>query len=300
MTAGFARLAAEFLLQAQALPDTIITKQVAVEQGAFTKVATVAQGLMSIAILALTVVLIPAAWNFRSSYKKVNELIDRFYGDIGPLVRNANAVADNVNYITTAIRVDVQQFNQTVTLANERLTTAVKTAERRLNELDALMRVVQREAEDAFVSTASTLRGVRAGATTLRDQVENGVNADTEHHDEDEVFDESEETQGDYGETESEWHERPRVRPRTTEERSGSAGRSADGGGARRHDWRRCCTDAASRSERASAPIARCPGSRRRRGGRRSVGEQAWTARSEMGGEARRRAVGPRPGGHRP
>src|SRR5512143_253695 len=120
MTAGFARLAAEFLQQsAQAFPDTIITKQVAVEQGAFAKVAGVAQGLMTIAILVLTVALVPAAWNFRNSYKKVNELIDRFYGDLGPLVRNANTIADNVNYITTAIRVDVQQFNQTVTLANE-------------------------------------------------------------------------------------------------------------------------------------------------------------------------------------
>ena len=219
MTAGFARLALEFLLQsAPALPDTIITKQVAVEQGAFAKVATIAQGLMSIAILALTVVLIPAAWNFRNSYKKVNDLIDRFYGDIGPLVRNANTIADNVNYITTAIRVDVQQFNQTVTLANERLTTAVKTAERRLNELDALMRVVQREAEDTFVSTASTLRGVRAGATTFRDQMENGVLADVDRLEEDDdAFEESEETHGDYGETESEWHERPRVRPRPNE-----------------------------------------------------------------------------------
>jgi uncharacterized protein YoxC len=219
MAAGFARLAVEFLLQgAQTLPDTIVTKQVAVEQGAFAKVATVAQGLMTIAILALTVVLIPAAWNFRNSYKKVNDLIDRFYGDIGPLVRNSNAIADNVNYITTAIRVDVQQFNQTVTLANERLTTAVKTAERRLNELDALMRVVQREAEDAFVSTASTLRGVRAGATTLRNQVADGVLADVDRlEDDDDAFEESEETHGDDGETQSEWHERPRVRPRPSE-----------------------------------------------------------------------------------
>ena len=70
MTAGFARLAVELLQQVgSALPDTIITKQVAVEQGAFAKVASVAQGLMSIAILVLTVVLVPAAWNFRSSYK---------------------------------------------------------------------------------------------------------------------------------------------------------------------------------------------------------------------------------------
>lgn len=218
MTAGFARLAAEFLLQSvQTLPDTIITKQVAVEQGAFAKVAGVAQGLMTIAILVLTVALVPAAWNFRNSYKKVNDLIDRFYGDIGPLVRNANTIADNVNYITTAIRVDVQQFNQTVTLANERLTTAVRAAERRLNELDALMRVVQREAEDAFVSTASTLRGVRAGATTLRDEVEGRTVADLDGAEDDDAFDETEEAHGDDGETETEWNERPRVRPRTSE-----------------------------------------------------------------------------------
>ena len=214
MTEGLARLAIELLQQA--LPDTIITKQVAVEQGTFAKIAGVAQGLMTISILVLTVVLVPAAWNFRSSYKRVNELIDRFYGDIGPLVRNANTIADNVNYITTAIRVDVQQFNQTVALANERLTAAVMTAERRMHELDALMRVVQREAEDAFVSTASTLRGVRAGATTLRDEVEGDV-AGVDEFEDDEPLDEREETLGDYGETESEWRERPRVRPRTTE-----------------------------------------------------------------------------------
>lgn len=219
MTAGFARLVVELFQQvAPALPDTIVTKQVAVEQGAFAKVAGVAQGLMSIAILVLTVALVPAAWNFRKSYKRVNELIDRFYGDIGPLVRNANTVADNVNYITTAIRVDVQQFNQTVALANERLTVAVKTAEQRLNELDALMRVVQREAEDAFISTASTLRGVRAGATTLRDEVEGDVaDVDVEGFEDDDALEEREETHGDNGETESEWRERPRVRPRTSE-----------------------------------------------------------------------------------
>ena len=62
MTTGLARLAVELLLQgAAALPDTIITKQVAVEQGAFAKVASVAQGLMTISILVLTVALVPAA-----------------------------------------------------------------------------------------------------------------------------------------------------------------------------------------------------------------------------------------------
>lgn len=219
MTAGFARLGMDLLAQVvSTLPDTIVTKQVAVEQGAFEKVASVAQGLMTIAILVLTVVLVPAAWNFRNSYKRINELIDRFYGDIGPLVRNANTIADNVNYITTSLRVDVQQFHQTIALANERLTTAVKTAERRLNEMDALLRVVQHEAEDTFVSTASTLRGMRAGATMFSAEVEDGLIADEGEFEDEQALDEREEIHGDDGETESgEWRERPRVRKRTGE-----------------------------------------------------------------------------------
>jgi hypothetical protein len=43
MTTGLARLAVELLLQGTAaLPDTLIMKQVAVEQGAFAKVESVA------------------------------------------------------------------------------------------------------------------------------------------------------------------------------------------------------------------------------------------------------------------
>ena len=168
MTAGFARLAAELLLLgAQALPDTIITKQVAVELGAFAKVATVAQGLMSMAILALTVVLIPAAWNFRKSYAKVSELLDKVYGDINPLMRHASSIADNVNYITTSVRTDVQQVNATIAAANQRLQQAVALTEQRLGEFNALLEVVQEEAETMFIATASTVRGVRTGAAAL-------------------------------------------------------------------------------------------------------------------------------------
>ena len=80
------------------------------------------------------------------------------------------------------------------------------------------MRVVQREAEDTFISTASTLRGVRAGATTLRDDLDQGIaDVDMDEFEDDDALDEREETHGDNGETESEWNERPRVRPRTSE-----------------------------------------------------------------------------------
>jgi uncharacterized protein YoxC len=161
--------AAAWLLQAAAR-DTQIVKQVSEPRNWFDTVSGIASILISIALLALCVGLIPAAWNFRKSYGKVNELLDKIYGDVNPIMRHASTIADNVNYVTTAIRVDVQQVNQTIATANERLQEAVRLTERRLNEFNALLEVVQREAEGAFVSTAATVRGARAGAATFRDE----------------------------------------------------------------------------------------------------------------------------------
>jgi uncharacterized protein YoxC len=159
-----------WLLQVAAAPaDTLTMRVVEQPRGWFDTVSGIASILISVALLALCVGLIPAAWNFRKSYKKVNELLDKVYGDVNPLMRHASTIADNVNYVTTSIRVDVQQVNQTIATANERLQEAVRLTERRVSEFNALLHVVQREAEDTFVSTAATLRGVREGAATFRE-----------------------------------------------------------------------------------------------------------------------------------
>jgi ABC-type transporter Mla subunit MlaD len=110
---------------------------------------------------------VPAAWNFRKSYKKISDLLDRVYGDVNPIMRHASAIADNVNYVTTSVRTDVQQINATIATANQRLQEAMALTEERLREFNALLEVVQQEAETMFVATASTVRGVRTGAAAL-------------------------------------------------------------------------------------------------------------------------------------
>ena len=158
----------QWLLQAAtALPDTIITKPVVGETSTFDRIAGIASGLMSIALTALAIAVIPAAWNLRNSHKKLTEVLDRVYGDINPIMRHASSIADNVDYITTSIRTDVQQINATIAAANQRLHQAVDQTEERLQEFNALIAVVQDEAEQLFVSTAATARGVRAGAASL-------------------------------------------------------------------------------------------------------------------------------------
>jgi uncharacterized protein YoxC len=188
---------AELLQQvARTLPDTIYTKQVVAQPGLWEKITSVASGVMTITVIILTVALVPAAWNFRKSYKKISDMLDKVYGDVNPLMRHASAIADNVDYITTSIRVDVQQVSQTVAAVNQRLQDALAGAEDRMKQLNALLDVVQEEAESAFVTTASTIRGVQTGINQA--------------FDEEDLFD------GDYDESGADgWEKpRPRVRPR--------------------------------------------------------------------------------------
>lgn len=149
------------------LPDTIFTKQLAATPSIFDRITGVASGLLTIAFCIFVIAAVPAAWNFRNSYRKINKLLERIYGDINPIMRHASSAADNVNYITTSIRTDIQQINATIAGANERLQQAVSLTERRLHDISALLQVVQEEAEQMFVSTAAAVRGVRTSASAL-------------------------------------------------------------------------------------------------------------------------------------
>src|SRR4051812_33775875 len=155
------------LQQGAALPDTLVMKTVPAQRGWFEIVTGVATAVLTLTFLGLAVVMAPAAWSFWRSFKKVRELLDRVYADVSPLTRHAGNIADNLDYITTSIRHDVQQVNATIAAANRRLQQAVDTTEQRLNEFNALLQVVQQEAEQAFLSTAAAVRGVRRGAANL-------------------------------------------------------------------------------------------------------------------------------------
>ncbi|MEO7218536.1 MAG: hypothetical protein ABI026_10105 [Gemmatimonadaceae bacterium] len=157
---------------AHVLPDTVITKQVPVELDTFQKIAAIASSLISIAIMVLAAVMAVAAWNFQKMYRKVNELLDRVYGDVAPLVRSATNVTEDAREIVAIVKGDVRQVQQTVAAANARLLKAVKEAEARLDEFNALIEVVQGEAESAFVNTASTMHGVRTGLAQVFDHTD--------------------------------------------------------------------------------------------------------------------------------
>ncbi len=92
----------------------------------------------------------------RSAEKKADPLLDR-----------SRSVAANVEFITATLRTDVEGLHQSVRSLSARLQQASDHMETRIDEFNALMEVVQGEAESVFLDTASTARGVRAGARKL-------------------------------------------------------------------------------------------------------------------------------------
>jgi uncharacterized protein YoxC len=231
-----------WLVQRAALPDTIFTKQIAATPNLFDRITGIASGVLTILICLFVIALVPVAWNFRRSMQRINGLLERFYGDVQPIVRHATSVADNVNYITTSIRTDVQKINATIASANEQLQQAVQMTEHRLGDFNALLKVVQEEAEQMFVSAASAVRGVRTSASALSEPG-NGTkfaSQEEERETEDEDLDQLElDTEADTGEemtdgydSDAEATEDDVARPRLRSRRRG-AERGRPGVGAR-------------------------------------------------------------------
>lgn len=208
-----------FLQVAATSRDTIITKQVLADRGMFEQLTAAASTIMTFALLALVVVAIPVAWRLRSTYLKVDQLLERVHNDIAPIISNAHNISDNLNFITTSIRTDVAKLHEAIDTGNRRVRRAMDESEQRVKEFNALLRVVQEEAEGLFISTASTVRGVQQGTRAFQDH--SGMDLASDELDAaeaDDVLDDlEEETDGNELRTESPSDTgpaAPRVRPR--------------------------------------------------------------------------------------
>jgi hypothetical protein len=168
-----------WLLQSTTLPDTLVMKTVPAARSWFETVTSISSVIIAVVLTGFVIVGVPAAWQVWQTLRKTRELVDKLHTDFGPLAINARALAD------------------------------------RLGEFNALMKVFQDEAESTFVSTASTIRGVRGGAAAFRhlEDETDDLGEDDDGDDESDEADEYERELGDHFEDGPRGH-RPAARPR--------------------------------------------------------------------------------------
>jgi len=154
---------------AAAAPETTLVRSVNSGPGWYTIFTQIVGAVSALVFLALMVILLPAVAKFRKTATQFAKVLEHIEQSIDPVTKHAARIADNVEYVTTAVRADVQELRRTLHDANTGVRNAIDASERRLQELGALLRMAQNEAEHAFVSTASTLRGMQAGAASFQE-----------------------------------------------------------------------------------------------------------------------------------
>lgn len=128
------------------------------------QVATV---ILAITVLVIAISLLFAVRHLVSLTRAARELMARLEPGVHPVLERSRATLENVEHITRSLRDDAQRIETSVKALTGRLQQASDHMEERIEEFNALMEVVQSEAEEIFIGTASTVRGVKHGARRL-------------------------------------------------------------------------------------------------------------------------------------
>ena len=141
--------------------DTIVMLQA---RDALGTTALVASLLVLVMFLAVLVVLL---FELRKVHVTLKRSSDHLQKRLDPILERGLEVTANMEFISSAVRMDVQRVSESVRSLSDRLQGASDRMEERVQEFNALMEVVQAEAEDVFIGSAAAARGVRAGARVL-------------------------------------------------------------------------------------------------------------------------------------
>jgi len=146
------------------LPDTVAMVATPTFLSTAEAVSTI---VLTVAVLGLLVALIAVLVQLRKLTRTAGSMVKRLEKDATPVIERAKSVAENVDFITMAVRTDIQKLNTSVSRLSDRLKDASIDMEKRIQDFTALVEVLQVEAEDLALDTAAAVRGVRAGTRSL-------------------------------------------------------------------------------------------------------------------------------------
>ena len=131
------------------------------ETGTAATTIQVAAEVSTVVIAVVSVLLLVVALGWVRQAKK---LLGSIQQHVQPVTDRARVAAENMEFISAVVREDVQRVRTSVSGLSDRLKEASDRMEERVEEFNALMDVVQDEAESVLLDTAAVVRGVRAGA----------------------------------------------------------------------------------------------------------------------------------------
>jgi len=148
------------ILSAQAAPgaDTLV---VVPSRDVVDIVIALAAGSIAATFVAILFTIVIFLVQARKAVKSLEEIPKKLTLD--PAVASMRRTAENLEAISRTFREESSRLSGSVALLSERVQQASDRIEERIEEFNALLEVVQGEAENAFVDSAARARGIRAG-----------------------------------------------------------------------------------------------------------------------------------------
>jgi len=153
-----------WLLQASTLPDTIVTMPVRTWYD-------YTNGTLQLIVLVLAVVVLAAMAIMLITLKKAVDsakgIVEKLYEDTKPIVAQASQVAGDAREVVSMLRADAERVNQAVGAVSAQMLDVATAMENRLDEVSAVIDVVQDELEETALTATAALRGARLGGRAL-------------------------------------------------------------------------------------------------------------------------------------
>ena len=155
---------AQLLLQATA--DSTTTR-IVVENGWLANVASFGQGIVSLLVTIMLVLIVLMLFALKKSLDELTKLVKSSHEPVHAVLTDVRDVTVELRTLAQSVRGPVTRIVETVDVAGARVRAAIERAEDRLERLDALAGVVQDEAEELVVKSASVARGLGVGGAAL-------------------------------------------------------------------------------------------------------------------------------------
>ncbi len=154
------------LAQAATAPDTIIARTIQ-QRG----LLDWTNGILQLIVLLLAVVALVALallfFTARAGIRKLTETADKLAADVKPMLSHTTAMVSDARGMVAVVKRDVERLTNGVGAVSDQLLDAAETTAQRVDEVNAVLDVLQDELEDTVLSTASAIRGVRVGAQAM-------------------------------------------------------------------------------------------------------------------------------------
>lgn len=154
------------LLQATTRADTIVAYTIP-DRGVLEWTAGFLQIVVLLLAVAALVTFILLIQTVRAGIEAVNKATARVADEARPMLSNANAMVRDAREMVALVRDDVTRVTDAAGLIGDELLHAAQTTARRVDDVNAVLDVLQTELEDTALGAAAAIRGVRVGARAL-------------------------------------------------------------------------------------------------------------------------------------